>query len=74
MLVVKVPRLARRARLPDAERSRLGEHLLSEYNGGKSIRQLCRETGYSIGRMRRLLQTAGVEFRGRGGSKQKPTS
>lgn len=66
--MVKVPSLAHRARLPDAERYRIGEQLLTEYNDGKSIRQLCTQTGYSIGRMRRLLLIAGVEFRRRGGS------
>lgn len=62
-----VPHVQARARLPHAERVQVGARLLREYQAGKSIRQLCVETGYSIGRMRRLLQDAGVEFRRRGG-------
>jgi hypothetical protein len=64
----KIPQLQKNVRMPDAERKRVGEALLREYEKGKSIRQLCAETGYSIGRVRRLLIDAGVEFRRRGGS------
>ncbi len=55
-------------RLPDVERRRLGALLRKEYEGGKSVRQLCADTGYSIGRVRGLLQVAGVKFRPRGGT------
>jgi hypothetical protein len=48
------------------ERSGAGAELLTRYNQGKSIRELCGESGYSIGGTRRLLQEAGVEFRKRG--------
>lgn len=64
--MVGIPAVSRRARLPDSVRRRLGGQLLHEYDSGKSIRHLCAETGYSIGRMRRLLQAAGVQFRDRG--------
>jgi hypothetical protein len=64
----KLPQLQKNTRMPDAERKRVGEVLLREYEKGRSIRQLCAETGYSIGRVRRLLIDAGVQFRGRGGA------
>ena len=66
--MVTTPSLSRGQRLPDAERARIGAALLHEYESGKSIRQLCAATGYSIGRVRRLLEGAGVTFRGRGGA------
>ena len=67
-MMTKVPRLPRGKRLPDSERSDVAAELLRRYNGGKSIRELCAETGYSIGRVRRLLEEAGVTFRRRGGA------
>ena len=66
--MVVTPNLTRGQRLPDAEKRRIGTQLLREYESGKSIRQLCAETGYSIGRVRRLLADVGVTFRGRGGA------
>jgi hypothetical protein len=63
-----VPRLPRGKRLRDAERADVAAELLRRYNDGRSIRELCAETGYSIGRVRRLLEEAGVEFRRRGGA------
>ena len=63
-----VPRLPRGKRLRDAERADVAAELLRRYNDGRSIRELCTETGYSIGRVRRLLEEAGVEFRRRGGA------
>ena len=65
--MAKLPNLARGTRLLGEERSGAGAELLTRYNQGKSIRELCGESGYSIGRTRRLLQEAGVEFRKRGG-------
>ena len=64
----KLPQLQKNMRMPDAERKRVGEALLREYDKGRSIREICAETGYSIGRVRRLLIDAGVQFRGRGGA------
>jgi hypothetical protein len=64
----KVPRLTRGKRLRDAERAETAAELLRRYNSGQSIRDICAETGYSIGRVRRLLEEAGVEFRPRGGA------
>jgi helix-turn-helix protein len=67
---MRVPVLAKGHRISGAERDKLGKRLLTEYQAGKSIRQICAETGYSIGRVRRLLIDAGVEFRGRGGRRR----
>ena len=64
----KVPSLRRGQRLSGAERVDLGHDLLQRYRAGSSIREICQQTGYSIGRVRRLLIDAGVEFRGRGGA------
>jgi DNA-directed RNA polymerase specialized sigma24 family protein len=66
--MAKTPELARNQRVTGAERSKLGNELLKRYEKGASIREICAETGYSIGRVRRLLVDAGVEFRGRGGT------
>jgi Helix-turn-helix domain len=63
-----LPRLDRGRRMPYADRTAAGAELLKGYQAGKSVRQLCAETGYSIGRTRRLLIEAGVEFRSRGGA------
>lgn len=66
--MTKVPELRRGQRLSDTEREHLGADLLKRYQQGSSIRQICQQTGYSIGRVRRLLIGAGVEFRTRGGA------
>jgi transposase len=66
--MTKVPSLPRGKRLRDKERSDVAAELLRRYNSGKSIREICGETGYSIGRVRRLLEEAGVSFRRRGGA------
>lgn len=72
--MVKVLALGQGVRLPDSQRHRLGAALLREYNRGKSIRQLCAQTGYSIGRVRRLLEGVDVTYRSRGGNtRAKPT-
>lgn len=63
----RVPELRRGQRLPDAERRKLGAELRKWYEAGRSVRQLSAETGYSIGRVRRLLIESGVTFRPRGG-------
>jgi hypothetical protein len=54
--------------MSDAERATVSQNLLRRYEGGASIREICRETGYSIGRVRRLLEDAGVTYRRRGGA------
>ena len=66
--MAKTPDLARNQRVTGSEREKLSSELLKRYQRGQSIREICSETGYSIGRVRRLLVDAGVEFRGRGGT------
>lgn len=63
-----MPVLSRNQRLPDSERTRVGAMLRERYEAGLSVRQLSRETGYSLGRIRRLLIESGVTFRPRGGA------
>ena len=48
-----IPVLAPRARIPGQQRERLAAQLAGRYNARASIRELCAETGYSIGRVRR---------------------
>ena len=63
--------------MSDAERAAVGQDLLRRYEAGASIREICRETGYSIGRVRRLLEDAGVTYRRRGGanrSRERPAA
>ena len=63
-----VPNLSRGQRMQAGDRERVGADLLEQYNAGRSIRELCADTGYSIGRVRRLLDEAGVTYRSRGGA------
>jgi hypothetical protein len=65
----KTPSLRRGQRLPENQRGKIGTELLRRYEQGRSVREICAETGYSIGRVRRLLQDAGVTFRARGGAR-----
>lgn len=69
-----VPELRRGQRLRGDDRASVGRHLLERYESGESIRQLCAETGYSIGRVRRLLEESGVTFRGRGGATRRKST
>jgi N6-adenosine-specific RNA methylase IME4 len=52
----------------------LGERLRSMYQSGQSVRQLSDETGYSIQRIRALLQGAGTSMRPRGRAGQSTES
>jgi len=71
--MVNVPDVAPRRRLSGSDREAAGRALLARYESGRSIRELCAETGYSIGRVRKLLEEAGVTYRGRGGAvRRKP--
>jgi hypothetical protein len=65
--MTKPPKLQPGQRLSTAQRDDIGADLLQRYKTGSSIRQICGQTGYSIGRVRRLLVEAGVQFRSRGG-------
>jgi hypothetical protein len=69
-----IPRLRARQRVAPEEQARLGRLLVVQYQSGKSIRQLCADTGFSIGRMRRLLEAGGVQYRARGGATHGPAS
>lgn len=71
---METPQLRRGERVSGAQRERIGRDLLAQYNQGKSIRELCRATGYSIGRVRRLLIDSGVAFRSRGGANRRRAS
>ena len=64
----KWPQLEKQRRMPDSLRQETGQRLVELYKRGKSVRQLCQETGYSIGRVRRLMDEVGVEYRSRGGA------
>jgi DNA-directed RNA polymerase specialized sigma24 family protein len=70
--MAKTPTLRRGQRLPENQRGKIGAELLRRYEQGRSVREICAETGYSIGRVRRLLQEAGVTFRARGGARSGP--
>ncbi len=72
--MAKVPELRRGQRISGDERDCLRADLLRQYQSGRSIRQICDATGYSIGRIRRLLIEAGVEFRGRGGPNRRKSA
>jgi hypothetical protein len=67
--MAKLPALEPQQRLSEEERQKIGAELRRRYDQGHSIRGICVETGYSIGRVRRLLELAGVTFRARGGSR-----
>lgn len=56
------------------ERDKLAADLKTKYEAGASIRALAEETGRSYGGVHRLLQDAGVSFRGRGGAPRRTQS
>jgi hypothetical protein len=66
------PTLKRGQHLTEQQRAELGRELSQRYLAGQSIRDICRSSGYSIGRVRRLLIDAGVTFRARGGATRRP--
>lgn len=68
-----LPREVKGRHLPDDVRARLGSQLVARYVAGASIREICADTGFTIGRVRRLLTDAGVRFRRRGGANRKPS-
>jgi N6-adenosine-specific RNA methylase IME4 len=63
---ILAPVLAPHQRLNPATQHMLGRALRAEYEQGTSIRDLAAQTGYSIGRVRTLLASAGTTFRERG--------
>lgn len=66
---IEVPPVEPHARLGRAEADATAEQLRVEYERGRSIRELCEVTGYSVQRVRTLLLGAGTTLRPRGGSR-----
>jgi len=64
--LVQLPVLEPHERLGSATMRRIGEVLREQYESGSSIREIAADSGYSITRVRALLENAGTEFRGRG--------
>jgi len=58
-----VPTLKAHERLTHENQVVVGNRLRKEYEAGASIREISRQTGYSIARVRSLLSGVGVEFR-----------
>lgn len=69
---ILAPPLQPHQRLDTDDYQAVAQRLKLEYDAGASIRELCEQTGYTITRVRSLLQTADVTFRDRGrhGSQQ----
>src|SRR5699024_11294129 len=63
---IEAPVLEPHERLDSDVASKLAAVLAAEYVDGASIRDLADETGFSIGRVRSLLDMAGVSKRRRG--------
>jgi transposase len=72
LMPTRTPKLGRGTRLTGEQRNDVVHELARRYNAGKSIREICAETDYSIGRVRRLLEDGGVQFRPRGGPRRRP--
>jgi hypothetical protein len=68
---VTTPKLRKHARIGSDDRAQAAATLLQRYEAGSSIRNLAADTGYSITRVRKLLEEAGVRFRSRGGANRK---
>lgn len=61
-----VPSVEPHERMSEWLAGRIAKVLADEYDAGQSIRDLAKETGYSISRVRALLDRADVQRRGRG--------
>lgn len=70
---IETPQLQLHMRIDEETADYLGSELRSRYEHGRSIRDLSVETGYSIGRVRSLLERAETPFRPRGAPSQSPT-
>ncbi len=62
----QVPPVEPHERIPEWLSGRLSGILAEEYAAGRSIRELSHNTGYSIARVRSLLERADVDYRQRG--------
>lgn len=58
-------------RVRGERRHQLAARLKKKYDAGSSIRALAAETGRSYGHINQLLHEAGVDLRGRGGSRNR---
>ena len=65
---IEAPAVARYERLDGEVAEALGAQLRAFYESGLSIRDLQKTTGYSIQRVRGLLERAGADLRPRGGA------
>lgn len=65
---IAVPQLKPHKRINSTESLVIGLELRRRYEAGSSIRNLANETGYSIQRVRVLLEKAETKFRNRGGA------
>ncbi len=63
---IEAPYLAPHDRLDEPTAIRLSKELSERYSQGASVRELADQTGYSITRVRGLLEKAGIEMRPRG--------
>jgi hypothetical protein len=66
---IRVPHIDPHEHLPDLAQHKIGAVLREQYEAGASIRQLAERSGYSITRVRILLQHSGTTIRGRGQQK-----
>lgn len=64
--LARVPQIEPHARIPTGLATRLSELLREQYESGQSIRELAGATGFSIARVRSLLEQANTPLRGRG--------
>jgi N6-adenosine-specific RNA methylase IME4 len=64
--ITRVPRLEPHVRLEEEFAGQLAHQLRHHYESGQSIRAIARDTGYSISRVRRLLEQANVVMRSQG--------
>jgi hypothetical protein len=60
--------LAKGRRITGDERGTLSDELRQQYEAGRSIRAIAKDTGRSYGFVHRVLQESGATLRGRGGA------
>ncbi len=67
-----LPELRKNEHLDQSRATAISRELHAQYLGGSSIRELADKSGYSIQRVRALLQAAGTELRPRGRGPREP--
>jgi hypothetical protein len=67
---MRVPHIDPHVHLPNQAQEKIGAVLRERYQAGASIREVAEHSGYSITRVRALLQHAGTTIRERGRTKQ----